>query len=47
MTVINNSNELNFTRYIESEEEMSKFLIEFSKAVTDASNNFHITRYLV
>lgn len=39
MTVINNSNELNFTRYIEFEEEMSKFLIEFSKAVTDASNN--------
>ena len=38
-TVINNDNELNFTRYIEYDEDISNFLIEFSKAIDDASNN--------
>lgn len=38
-TVINSDNELNFTRYIEYNEDVSSFLIEFSKAKDDASNN--------
>ena len=39
LTVINNDNELNFTRYIEYNEDISNFLVEFSKATKDASNN--------
>lgn len=38
-TVINSDNELNFTRYVEYDEDISNFLIEFSKATEDASNN--------
>lgn len=38
-TVINNDNELNFTRYVEYDEDIFNFLIEFSKATEDASNN--------
>lgn len=38
-TVINNNNELNFTRYVEFDDDISNFLIEFSKATEDATNN--------
>lgn len=38
-TVINNNNELNFTRYVEFDDDISNFLIEFSKATEDAANN--------
>lgn len=38
-TVINSDNELNFTRYVEYDEDISNFLVEFSKATEDASNN--------
>lgn len=38
-TVINSDNELNFTRYVEYDEDILCFLIEFSKATNDASNN--------
>lgn len=38
-TVIDNDNELNFTRYVGYDEDISKFLVEFSKATEDASNN--------
>ncbi len=38
-TVINGDNELNFTRYVEYNEDISIFLMEFSKAKDDASNN--------
>ena len=38
-TVINSDNGLNFTRYVEYDEDISNFLIKFSKATEDASNN--------
>lgn len=38
-TVVNSDNELNFTRYVEYDEDIYNFLIEFSKATEDASNN--------
>ena len=38
-TVINNNNELNFTRYVEFDDDISNFLIEFSKTTEDAANN--------
>ena len=38
-TVINKDNELNFTRYIEYNDDISTFLLEFSKATKDAAND--------
>ena len=38
-TVVNSDNELNFTRYVKYDEDIYNFLIEFSKATEDASNN--------
>lgn len=39
VTVLNKNNELNFTRYIEYNEDISKFLLEFSMATKDATND--------
>lgn len=39
VTVINRDNELNFTRYIEYNNNLSTFLIEFSRATRDAAND--------
>ncbi len=39
VTVINQNNELNFTRYIEYTDDILKFLSEFSMATSDASND--------
>lgn len=38
-TVINSDNELNFTRYVEYNEDIFNFLIEFLKVTEDASKN--------
>lgn len=38
-TVINSDNELNFTRYVEYNEDIFNFLIEFLKVTEDASRN--------
>ena len=38
VTVINNNNELNFTRYVEYNDDISSFLLDFYKATNDASN---------
>lgn len=38
-TVINSDNELNFTRYVEYNENIFNFLIEFLKVTKDASKN--------
>lgn len=38
-TVINMDNELNFTRYIQFNNDILSFLFDFSEAVDDASNN--------
>lgn len=38
-TVINSDNELNFTRYVKYNNDILEFVMEFSNAVSDASNN--------
>ena len=38
-TVINKENELNFTRYIEYNDDISDFILDFSNATKDASRN--------